>query len=117
MSDILQYKEYYAEIHFSSEDEVFYGKIIGISDLVNFEADSVKGLKRSFKEAVEDYLESCKELNKEPDKTYKGSFNVRIPSSLHREAAFLASVKKISLNDFVRHAIDFTISHERELMH
>lgn len=116
MSDILQYKEYYADIHFSAEDEVFYSQIIGISDLVNFEAASVKGLKKSFKEAVEDYLETCKKLNKDPDKTYKGSFNVRIPSSLHREAAFLAAVKKVSLNDFVRHAIDFTISHEKELM-
>ena len=62
MNNTIQYKEYYAEIHFSSEDDVFYGKIIGISDLVNFEADSVKGLKRSFKEAVEDYVEICKDL-------------------------------------------------------
>jgi hypothetical protein len=28
MTDILQYKDYYATIHFSVEDEVFYGKII-----------------------------------------------------------------------------------------
>ena len=34
---------------------------------VNFEADSVKGLKRSFKEAVEDYMETCGQLNKLPD--------------------------------------------------
>ena len=57
MNTILRYKEYYTEIHFSSEDEVFYGKIIGISDLVSFESDSVKGLKKSFEEAVEDYAE------------------------------------------------------------
>ena len=116
MNNILRYKENYADIHFSADDEVFYGQIIGISDLVNFESDSVKGLKKSFKEAVEDYLETCKELNKDPDKTYKGSFNVRIPSNLHRQAALIASIKKVSLNDFVRHAIDFTISQEKELM-
>jgi predicted HicB family RNase H-like nuclease len=113
MNDLLQYKGYYAEIHFSSEDEVFYGKLIGINDLVSFEADSVKGLKKAFKEAIEDYLETCKHLNKSPDKTYKGSFNVRIPSELHKEAAMFAAIKKITLNDFVRYAIDLTISTEK----
>jgi predicted HicB family RNase H-like nuclease len=112
MNDILQYKGYYAEIHFSSEDEVFFGKLIGINDLVNFEADSVKALKTSFIEAVEDYLTTCKKLGKEPEKTYKGSFNVRIPSELHRQAALIAAIKNLTLNDFVRHAIDLTISKE-----
>ena len=58
MNDILQYKEYYASIHFSAEDEVFYGKILGINDLVSFEGLSVKELKKSFREAVADYLET-----------------------------------------------------------
>ena len=112
MNDVLQYKGYYADIHFSAEDEVFFGKIVGVNDLVNFEADSVKGLKKAFGEAVEDYLETCSELGKQAEKTYKGSFNVRIPSDLHRQAAMVAYLKKISLNDFVKYAIDSTISKE-----
>lgn len=112
MNDILKYKDYYAEIHFSSEDEVFFGKLIGINDLVNFEADSVKGLKKAFIEATEDYLNTCKQLKKNPDKAYKGSFNVRVPSDLHRKAAILATIKNITLNDFVRYALDSTISKE-----
>ena len=62
MNTILRYKEYYADVHFSGEDKVFYGKIIDINDLVNFESASLKGLKKSFKEAVEDYLEICNDL-------------------------------------------------------
>lgn len=112
MNDILQYKGYYAEIHFSSEDEVFFGKLIGLNDLINFEADSVKGLKESFIEAVEDYLITCKQIGKTAEKTYKGSFNVRIPSDLHRQAAVFAAIKNITLNDFVRYALDLTISSE-----
>jgi predicted HicB family RNase H-like nuclease len=114
MNDIIQYKGYYAEIHFNAEDEVFYGKLIGINDLVNFEADSVKELKKAFNGAVEDYLKTCKEIGKVPDKTYKGSFNVRIPSELHRQAAILAAIKKVTLNDFVRYALDLTISKEKD---
>ncbi len=109
MNDILQYKGYFATVHFSGDDEVFYGKILGINDLISFEGATVKELKKSFQEAVNDYLETCKELKKDPDKGYKGSFNVRIPAELHKQAANYSAIKKMSLNDFVRFAIDFTI--------
>ncbi len=106
----MQYKEYIATLHFSSEDEVFHGKVVGINDLIVFEGASVKELKRAFKEAIEDYLETCKALKKSPDKTYKGSFNVRISSDLHREAAIFAAIKNMTLNDFVKNAIKFALS-------
>ena len=49
MNDIIKYKEYYAVVHFSAEDEVLYGKILGINDLVTFEGQSVKELKSRLK--------------------------------------------------------------------
>lgn len=114
MNDLLQYKDYYATIHFSNEDDVFYGKVIGVNDLITFEGASVKELKHAFEEAIDDYLETCKELDKTPDKIYKGSFNVRIPSELHRQAAVFAAIRNMSLNDFVRYAINYTITQTKE---
>jgi predicted HicB family RNase H-like nuclease len=70
----------------------------GINDLVNFEADNVTDLETGFKEAVNDYLETCKELGKTPEKTYKGVFNVRVPSSIHKSIAMLAAEKGLKLN-------------------
>ena len=102
-------------MHFSSEDEVFYGKLLGIDDLVNFEGASVKELKKAFHEAVNDYLETCKELGKEPNKTYKGTFNVRITTDLHKEAAFFAASHNISLNDFVKTAIYYALIHKEDI--
>lgn len=110
MNDILQYKGYYAEVHFSADDEVFFGKLLGISDLVSFEGAYVAELKKAFHEAVEDYLETCVELGKDPEKTYKGSFNVRISPELHRKAATFASIQKITLNELVKQAIDGVVS-------
>ena len=110
MTDILQYKNYFATVHFSAEDEVFHGKIIGINDLVSFEGTNVKELKAAFHEAVDDYIETCKKIGKDPEKTYKGSFNIRISPDLHRKAAREATLKNMSLNDFVRHAIDQLVS-------
>src|SRR5258706_7651576 len=106
MIDNLNYKDYIARIHYSNEDDIFYGKIIGINDLIMFEGSSIKELKRELKKAVDDYLQTCKTLKKEPNKTYKGSFNIRIPSDLHRKAALCASLQRISLNDFVRQSIE-----------
>lgn len=111
MTDLIQHNGYYGEVHFSVEDEVFYGKLIGINDLVTFEGASVRELKEAFREAVEDYLETCRQLNKQPDKTYKGSFNVRVSAELHKQAALYAAVKNMSLNDFVKYALQYTLTH------
>jgi predicted HicB family RNase H-like nuclease len=115
MNDILQYKNYYASVNFSAADEVFYGKLLGINDLVSFEGASVKELKAAFKEAVEDYLETCQEIGKSPDKTYKGTFNVRVPATLHKEASLFAAVHNITLNEFVKTALSFTLQHRDEV--
>jgi predicted HicB family RNase H-like nuclease len=113
MSDILEYKGYYASVHFSAEDDVFYGKLLGIEDLVDFEGTSVKEIKKAFHEAVDDYLETCKSIGKEPNKTYKGTFNVRISPEQHKAAAVYAASKNISLNEFVKDAIQYALSQKK----
>lgn len=109
MNNLLQLGEYSAVVQYSGEDEVFYGKIIGINDLVSFEGTSITELKAAFEEAVEDYLETCRELQKEPNKMYKGSFNVRIDPDLHRKAAFCSAQNNMSLNEFIGYAVKFTL--------
>ncbi len=111
MNEVLNYKEFIASIHFSGEDEVFYGKILGINDLVTFEGQTVKELKRAFKEAADDYIATCGQQGKEPEKTYKGSFNIRLSPTVHRKVALIALQKNISLNDFVKAAISYAIDH------
>lgn len=115
MSNYLKYKEYLATVEYSTEDEVFYGKLFGINDLVTFEGASVKEIKTAFQEAVDDYIETCKEVNKKPEKSFKGSFNVRVPSELHKDAAFIAVQNNMSLNDFVKGAIQYAIKHKQEV--
>ena len=105
MKDILKYKDFIASIHFSTDDEVFFGKIEGIGDLISFEGKSVKDLKLAFREAVDDYLSICKEVGKDPHKSYKGSFNVRINPELHKRAAYKSVELGISLNQFVEKAV------------
>lgn len=105
MKDGLQYKGYMATVHFSVEDKVLYGKIEGIEDLVTFESDDLAEIETEFHHAVDDYLAYCEEVGKEPEKTYKGTFNVRISPALHRAAVMTAREQGISLNQVVEQAI------------
>jgi predicted HicB family RNase H-like nuclease len=94
---------------------VFYGKIPGINDLVSFDGLPVKELKVSFKNALDDYADTCKTIGKVPDKTYKGTFNVRVPPALHKEASLFAAVNNITLNEFVKTALSFALERKEEI--
>ena len=105
MSNMMKYKDYYAGIKYEDETSTFYGKIEDIDDLISFEADTVDGLKKEFEESVEEYIESCKQNNRQPNKPYKGSFNVRVQPEIHRKAVISSRNLNISLNKFVEMAI------------
>ena len=106
MKDILQYKDFIGSVHFSTEDECFFGKIEGIDDLVTFEGQSVRDLKKAFQEAVEDYTELCRLTRKHMYKSYKGSFNVRVTPELHKKAVEKSLKLGISLNQLAQKAIE-----------
>ena len=105
MNNTLEYKGYIGVVEFSTEDECFFGKVTGLNDLITFEGQSVAEIKTSFFEAVDDYLGMCATTGKEAEKSYKGSFNVRIDPLLHKKAAVSAATMHISLNQFVEAAI------------
>ena len=112
MKDVLIHKDYIGSVHFNAEDELFFGKIEGIEDLVSFEGNSVSTLKGAFEEAVDDYIQICKDTWKNNDKSYKGSFNIRIAPDIHKKAKRLALIKGISLNQFIQKAVEEEVLRE-----
>jgi len=110
LNNILKYKDFIGSVNYSNDDEIFYGKIEGINDLVTFEGDNVSQLKKSFQDAVNDYLQICEFNNKEPLKSFKGSFNVRINPELHKKAVFRAAMDGVSLNQLVQDAIECKVN-------
>ena len=79
----MRHKGYAARIEYSDEDSCFIGHIAGINDIIVFHGDSVAQLRTAFEEAVEDYLETCKKLNKLQQKPYSGNLRLRIPPDIH----------------------------------
>jgi predicted HicB family RNase H-like nuclease len=110
MNNVMEFKGYVVSVEFSAEDEVFFGKLTGIREVVTFEGDSVTKLKKAFKDAVEDYIITCRHLGKEPDTEFKGSFNARVKPKVHRLAVMRSAALKMSLNQFVEKAIEQQLS-------
>ena len=105
MNSILEYKGYYTNVTFDSETKSLFGKIEGINDLVTFESDNAEKIEDEFRSAVDDYLVYCKEMGKEPEKVYKGRFNVRISPELHQRVARKATEENGTINSIVEKAI------------
>lgn len=97
-----EYKGYLGSCKVSIEDKCLHGKIEFINDLVNYEAQTTEELNEEFELAVDDYLIHCQELGKSPDKTFKGSFNLRIGFELHQKATRKAENMGKSLNDYIK---------------
>lgn len=106
MTNTMTYKGYAARIEYDDEDGIFVGRIAGIRDTVGFHADTVDGLKDAFHEAVDDYLEACGQIGKEPQKTYSGQVMFRVSPEVHRKAALAAELSGKSLNQWAAEVID-----------
>ena len=101
----LEYKGYTGSIEISREDDVLYGKVLGIKGLISYEGKTAKELEIDFKEAIDNYLADCKDAGMKPEKPFKGSFNIRVSPKLHQKAALLAMENNMSLNNFITESI------------
>ena len=106
-SELFAYKGFQGSVEVSVEDHCLHGKILFISDVVSYEAETVDALEKEFRDAVDDYIATCAEVGKEPMKPFGGTFNVRIGSELHKKTAITATIEGyVSLNDYVKQAIE-----------
>ncbi|KPA98296.1 MULTISPECIES: type II toxin-antitoxin system HicB family antitoxin [Pseudomonas] len=105
MNNSLHYKGYYGSIEASIEDNCLFGKLQFIRALVNYEGQTVAQLEAAFREAVDDYLETCQQLKQAPEVPCKGSFNVRVGHDLHLAAALSATRQNVTLNELTRQAL------------
>ena len=105
MNNAMSYKGYAARIDYDDADGIFTGRLAGIRDGVGFHADSVEALRAAFHEAVEDYLETCVQVGKEPQRAYSGQMMFRVRPEVHRKAALAAELSGKSLNQWAEEVL------------
>ena len=103
--NMMHYKGHAARIEFDAADRIFFGNIAGINDVIGFHADTVDGLEAAFHEAVEDYVETCRALGKEPERAYSGKVMFRVSPDVHAKAALAAQLAGKSLNQWAEEAL------------
>ncbi|MDB5982758.1 MAG: HicB family protein [Pseudomonas sp.] len=99
--NVMNYKSYAARIEYSDEDGLLIGHIAGIRDVVGFHGESVSELRAAFEEAVNDYLDTCAKLGREPQKAYSGKLSLRLEPTLHATIASMAELSHKSINQWV----------------
>lgn len=104
--DVLKHKGYIGSVEYDIDGEYLHGKILFIDDCIIYDGNTIPELKKSFEDAVDEYLELCKEIDKQPEKTCSGTFNVRITPELHKQCVKIAYLKDMNLNTLVFHALE-----------
>lgn len=81
-----------------------------LKDLPHIRPGGLQSYGPHSRNAVDDYLETCKKLNREPNHSYSGQFRLRLSPKLHARAAMVAETKGKSLNAWVADAIERSIA-------
>ena len=106
----MKYKGYTAVLKLDEEQGTLFGRVIGLRDVITFQAESVPQAIEEFHASVDSYLELCRSRQESPEKPYSGNFMVRVDPELHRQIATWAQVKSVSINSLVasliRHACE-----------
>ncbi|MGB8816433.1 MAG: type II toxin-antitoxin system HicB family antitoxin [Rhizobiaceae bacterium] len=106
MGNVMNYKGYAARVEYDDEDGIVTGRIAGIRDGVGFHAATVEDLRSAFHEAVDDCIETCAKIGKEPQKAYSGQVMFRVSPEVHRKAALAAELAGKSLNQWAEEFLD-----------
>ena len=109
----LKYKGYIGSIEANVSDGCLYGEVLFLSDnaLISYEGETVQELQKDFEEAVDSYIETCKANGIEPKKSFTGSMNIRISPASHAKVAEVSASEGMTINAFIREAIEEKLSH------
>ena len=108
----MNYKGYIGSIEVSEEDNRLFGKVLALphDTMITYEGETVTELREDFHGAVDDYLAYCEAEGMEPRKSYSGTLNVRISPETHRKIVILAKQAGISINAFIKTAVEKQIA-------
>lgn len=98
---MMEFQGYIGKVEFDDEAGIFHGEVVNTRDVITFQADNVAGLRKAFRESVDDYLAFCAERGEKPDRPYSGQFVTRTSPELHRQASVAAALADKSLNAWV----------------
>ena len=95
---MMTYKGYTGQIEVDEKAGILHGRVIDITDVITFEGTTVDEIRQAFRDSVDDYLEFCQELGKEPDRPFSGRLPFRTSPERHRKIFLAAKLAGKSIN-------------------
>lgn len=105
----MHYKGYTAKVWYSEEDACFVGRVVGITDIVSFDGETVRELIAAFHAMIDHYIEASKRLGTNPQKPYSGKVTLRMDPAVHARAAGEAEAQGKSFNQWVNEALEHSL--------
>ncbi|SDB08940.1 Predicted nuclease of the RNAse H fold, HicB family [Desulfonatronum thiosulfatophilum] len=105
MMNVMTYRGYTASMDFDPEDKIIVGRVLDISDIITFHAESVGEFESIFHSAIDDYLVACEQLGSLPEKPASGRLMLRIAPMVHAAALKAAARSGTSLNKWAEHVL------------
>ena len=56
---MMQYKGYMGHVEYDDEAKILHGRVLGITDVITFQADTAREIEKAFRDSVDDYLQFC----------------------------------------------------------
>lgn len=109
----MQYRGYTGVLEIDEEAGILFGRVLGLRDVITFQAPTVAQAEKEFRRSIDSYLEFCASRGEPPEKPFSGRFLVRIDPTLHRALAQAAEARGTSLNALVEETLGHAISTER----
>lgn len=101
LRNTLSYRGYLARIDLDADASVFVGRLLGMSERIEFHGASIDELKADFEFAVDHYLAECERSGKAPEKPASGRLLLRLPAEMHAAAGVAAAAEGVSLNQWL----------------
>ncbi len=105
LDNTLTYKGYFGSAEYSINDKVIHGKILGLNDSVTYEIKETEDIQKIFEETVDEYLDDCILLNREPNRIPSGKFSLRIASKLHKALEIEKELTGLSINKIAENSL------------
>lgn len=108
---MLTYKSYTAQLEVDIEAGVIFGRVIDIKDVLTFQGNTVEEARQEFHDTIDDYLEWCEELGKEPNKPFSGKLPFRTTPEHHRKIFLAATKSGKSINSWMEEVLADAADH------
>ncbi len=105
---MMEYKGYIVKVEYDDSVGLLHGSVInsGSYPVATCEAADVETLRKEFRISIDEYLAWCAEDGVEPKRPFSGKLNLRLGPDLHARVAALAAQSGMSINSWIKEALE-----------